>query len=625
MDPYHHKNNRGRQPASSSVPHLRTKSKKSTANLHRIKKQKKATKRGRSVVKWGYVRLKKLLSIFENPFFKIGVFTYKRNISRRRVSYRMLHSKRLCENLYYAHGTSNAKFPDLTRISQKNLPQVKKEFAGPGRRKNTFRVRWRGADPAREAFAATPVKQSKKTGVASEVNISAPLNGKAAFQWKKRLIEMAEKRIVLSGNYCGGEPYNEILELMEKQLTKKPDLKIVILLSPRMVLPSNQENMQRIQEAFPDRFQLVYCGEKWMNTSANLYKKITNHTKGLVVDGKHCVMGGSGIEERWAYSDGVGEKIPKEQQSIRSAMNMIIAKEFRDIDFLFSGEEAGQNMDEELLKLARLWEHYNNASGKQHLDNTVVASMLAEKPEACSTSLPEEHLPEMVTTSNFTLYSQGPEMSRSEFGERLMAEIREAKKHIYIDHQYVHPTPELLDLLAQKINEGIKLTVVTNGVERYSPNGHLMFGSRNRQVRAQLYKKIKPENRHLLNWYEYGHGEKNTPRKATLHSKVVVVDDTVLTGSSNLGFKSLVTCSDHEINLVSKSQDFADKTIAAIEDDAFNLLREVHIDDKGTPLLNDQGEVVKVPLSRKSEHPGKVSLRERFHAKLHAKMGWLIG
>ena len=99
MDPYHHKNNRGRQPASSSVPHLRTKSKKSTANLHRIKKQKKATKRGRSVVKWGYVRLKKLLSIFENPFFKIGVFTYKRNISRRRVSYRMLHSKRLCKNL----------------------------------------------------------------------------------------------------------------------------------------------------------------------------------------------------------------------------------------------------------------------------------------------------------------------------------------------------------------------------------------------------------------------------------------------------------------------------------------------------------------------------------------------
>lgn len=623
MDPHRNVNGPGQRPDSSYHLPVSSSSKDNLEILRKTAKKRKG-KKGRFTVKWLYKQLKKIAGIPYNSYFRVKVSVSKRNISRHFSPYRLLPSPLLGKGLYYAHGASNTKFPELTRVGTEELHQVKKEFIGPGG-SGAFRVRWKGKDPAKEVSSASPVNQSNLSDVSSEVSVSAPLNGKEAFQWKKRLIGIAEKRIVLSGNYCGGQPYDEILEVMEQRLAEKPDLKIVILLSPRMVLPSNKENMERIKEAFPDRFHLVYCGEKWMNTSSNLHKKITNHTKGLAVDGKHCVMGGSGIEERWSYSDGVGEKIPDEKKSARSILNAVIAEEFRDIDFLFSGELAGKNLDEELLKLARLWENYNNASGTNDIDDTLVARMLVEKPDECNTVLPEEHLPEMVKTNNFELYSQGPEMSRSEFSERLMGEIRDAKQHIYIDHQYVHPTPELLNLFAKKINEGVKLTVVTNGVESYSPNGHAMFGARNRYVRAHLYKKIKPENRHLLNWYEYGHGEKNSPGKSTLHSKVVVVDDTVLTGSSNLGFKSTVTCSDHEINLVSKSQAFAEKTIAAIEGDAFSILREVHVDDEGTPLLDEKGEIVKVPLSRKSEMPGKVSLKERLLARTHAKVAWLIG
>ena len=591
--------------------------------LREAAKKRKAKSRWRKLGKWGKNQIKKMLRLPYDGYFKVQMAVMRRNISRHFSPYRLLPSMLPAKNLYYAYAASNDRFPVLSRVSSDEFKCVKKEFIGPGGG-GAFRVRWAEDDPAEVLSSVMAVDKPVDANVSKEVSISAPLNGKEAFEWKKRLVEMAEKRIVLSGNYCGGQPYDEMLELMEQQLEKKPDLNIVILLAPRMVLPANRENMDRIKERFPDRFQLVYCGEKWMNTSTNLHKKITNHTKGMVVDGKHCIMGGSGIEERWSYSDGVGEKIPKEKKKIvRNALSLVIAEEFRDIDFLFTGEKAGKDLDEELLKLARLWEHYNNASGTEEIDDSLVARMLAEKPEECNTVLPKEHLPNMTTTNNFKLYSHGPEMSRSAFSERLMSEIQDAKKHIYIEHQYVHPTQELSNLLAKKINEGVKVTVVTNGVESYSPNGHAVFGARNRYERAKIYRKINPANRHLLKWYEYGHGEMNTPRNSTMHAKVIVVDDTVLAGSSNLGFKSTVTCSDHEINLVSKSRALAEKTIESIEGDAFRTLRDVHIDDK--PVVDEDGKVTQVPLSRESSQPGKITLRERFLARAHRKVAWLLG
>ncbi len=438
---------------------------------------------------------------------------------------------------------------------------------------------------------------------------------------------MAEKRIVLSGNYCGGEPFDEILDIMEQRLAEKPELKIVILMSPRMVQLSNLGRIERLKMQHPDRFQVVTCGERWMNTSSTLYKRVTNHTKALVVDGKHCVMGGSGIQERWSYSDGVGEKVPYAKKSKLKLDGAMLAEQFRDMDFLFSGEKAGKELDEELLKLARIWENYNSAEAKEKTDieNTPVAQLLSEEPEPCTTTLPEDHLPKMVDTSDFQLYSQGPEMSHSAFMQRVISEIQAAERHIYIDHQYVHPTDEMMDLIADKVNQGVPLTVVTNGYESYSPIGHSVFGARNRSVRRQIYKKIRPENRHLFNWYEYGHGELNTPRATTLHSKVIVVDDTVLSGSSNLGFKSSVTCSDHEINFACKSREFAEQAIAAIESDAFRHQQEVHVDENGTPLRDGDGNIVRVPLSRRSENPEKITLTDRFIAKVHEKAAWLIG
>lgn len=51
-------------------------------------------------------------------------------------------------------------------------------------------------------------------------------------------------------------------------------------------------------------------------------------------------------------------------------------------------------------------------------------------------------------------------------------------------------------------------------------------------------------------------------------------DHTVLAGSSNFGYKSLVTSSDHEVNFVAKSEDFAQKTLAICEEDK-RLSKEV--------------------------------------------------
>ena len=59
------------------------------------------------------------------------------------------------------------------------------------------------------------------------------------------------------------------------------------------------------------------------------------------------------------------------------------------------------------------------------------------------------------------IYSSGPKMSESAFYKKMLKEIKGSKKHIYIDHMYSHPTDELKEALAKKVNEGVKIAIVT--------------------------------------------------------------------------------------------------------------------------------------------------------------------
>ncbi len=58
------------------------------------------------------------------------------------------------------------------------------------------------------------------------------------------------------------------------------------------------------------------------------------------------------------------------------------------------------------------------------------------------------------------------------------------------------------------------------------------------------------------------------------------MDDYVLAGSSNLGYKSLETMSDHEINFVAKSKLFANQTAEVIMIDVNHSYRIDHPEKK---------------------------------------------
>lgn len=489
----------------------------------------------------------------------------------------------------------------------------------------------------------TSGRTESKRDQAETVQAFPTHNGKESFEWKKKLIENAKSRIVLSGNYCGKESFDEILDIMDRCLREKPHLKIVILSSPNFFSKNNNKKLNALTQNYPDRFQLVKTPDKWMDTEQGL-KKITNHTKGLVVDGTHFILGGSGIEDKYAYYEGIGDqgriKIEggkpkkswlfgfKNPKIAKRVQKSVLPRGFRDMDFVFSGADMGKKLDQELLQLARLWEHYSNNKGTntENQNPTVVEKMLAEEIAIDKTSSPfNSETPLQMFEGQCEILCSGPEMVGSPYGERLIEEVKKAKESITIDHMYFHPTQELEDLLVQKVNEGVKLTLVTNGVESFSPTGHKAFGPRNRYAIASIAARVNESCRQNIQMYEFGQKYENTPTNTTLHKKVIVIDKrVVIAGSSNLGYKSTVTSSDHEINFVMTSEQFAEQTLAVIEEDAFKILRKP--EKKGKAKASDSDQEAEVPLSQKVVDPRRyLNWRNMLLALRHKQMAWLIG
>ncbi|PWU14240.1 MAG: hypothetical protein C5B45_04650 [Chlamydiae bacterium] len=99
-----------------------------------------------------------------------------------------------------------------------------------------------------------------------------------------------------------------------------------------------------------------------------------------------------------------------------------------------------------------------------------------------------------------------------------------------------------------------------HGYDKNSPIGHA-FGPRNRFNYIAFKNAVHKECKKNITIYEF------RVHKTTLHKKVIIVDDTVIAGSSNFGYKSLDPDSDHEIHFIAKSASFTEQTLEAIKVD----------------------------------------------------------
>lgn len=300
----------------------------------------------------------------------------------------------------------------------------------------------------------------------------------------------------------------------------------------------------------------------------------------------------------------------------------MIPGNFRDMDFVFRCQggksPSGKQVYKQMLLLCYRWEQYNKMLidnldiNKLNVNNLAVFtgepstinpndSVLVEllktpipKWENIKTRVPHfEQSAKKTSHVSFQIFASGPEHKSSQFAELLEKKIRKSKNQIVINHMYFHPTPSITKALAKAAERGVKIKIITTGIYKDCPNSHYVFGSRNKANYSNLVRSISKENRANVEVYEYQQKKKGN------HKKVILIDNNVIAGSSNLGYKSLVTTSDHELNFFANSKEFANET-----------MKICNID---------------INHSQKIADPTQLTAKEYIEAAMHRVMAPLIG
>ncbi len=387
----------------------------------------------------------------------------------------------------------------------------------------------------------------------------ATRHGVESHFWKLELIRSARHSIVLSGCYCGGESFDETLDLIQDQMRIHPKLATSILSSEIFISKENEKRIENMEKEFGDRFTCTVIPEVFPyespastdSTDRSRFSYSSNHTKALVIDyGAYYMVGGSGIVQPWARRIGETEPDGKPENLLQAAMGV---KAFRDMDFVFGSPQlkgAGTRLHVEMMKLIERFGCLNRAK---------TSPPFSDWPERMETkSIAFEEVCGDTQTCRLACYASGPEQEKVLFLEEMIRQVRQAKTSIEIDHLYFHPPQELLEALIDASNRGVKITLIINRFGSHNPASHALFAELSRYFAQRLFEGTSKPN---VEVYEFA-----TP-KTTLHKKVVVFDKkTALVGSANIGKKSLEGL-DYEINLKVESEEFAAEVSRSIEKD----------------------------------------------------------
>lgn len=416
--------------------------------------------------------------------------------------------------------------------------------------------------------------------------------------WRKRLIEAAEENIVISGNYCGGNAFIDFLDLIEKRIGERPLLKVVILSSPMFLKGKCKARLNKILKDFPENVSLVES-PSIIHISPGI-KKTTNHTKCMVIDyGRYFILGGSGIRDNFTQtgledltkkefleSNGEIPSSESQMEASSSLFDLVLPRYFRDQDFVFSSNSqdnpVGLQVYKQMLLLTHRWEvigkskkpffikkpkHisikgfglFTNTQTPFKEKDSLTTKLLKTPPKklhSLSCSIEKFEKSAKKASKVFCkVFASGPELKKSPLAGELLHHIKQAKKRIVISQMYFHPTTQIRDALIQAAKRGVKIEILTCGTYQSSPKSHAAFGPRNRYNYSTIMNSLSPSERKNISIYEF------RVNKTTFHKKIFVIDDTVISGSSNFGYKSLVTCSDHELNFIARSKKLAEETL----------------------------------------------------------------
>lgn len=493
-----------------------------------------------------------------------------------------------------------------------------------------------------------PITDSEVVLVRSRnCSVIPTLHGKDTQEWRKRLIQVAEHNIVISGNYCGGHAFDELLLLIDQRMREVPGLQVVIIGHPKSIrdqgsgenIIQNKALLLRLKMLYPTRFSFVESPDGYYGV-----KKITNHTKCMVIDyGKYFIQGSTNIKDAFISTGLEPEREEKSGQArgIQQTGDLIdrmIAVGLREQDFVFRCEndqmDTGKKMYREALYLGYKWDQFNKSKSLLtgcHLsreswelddkqakifpaflderqqsssasanraqaniaavrENTALYNMLATPiPDLTAVRTREEAFESSdskVDNVGIQLFFTGPENSVSPFEQQIIQRVNEAREGIVIDHMYFHPSTALMNALIAAAKRGVEITIITAGVTENSPPGEKIFAPRNAYNYYFLVNSLPEKDRRNVQVYEFNQAHRG------LHKKVMIVDDHVFSGSSNLGFKSMAIMGDHEMNFEATSPQLVEETMKVI--------------------------VVDIAKSRKVEQPEQISKGTRAQAAFHS-------
>jgi len=411
-------------------------------------------------------------------------------------------------------------------------------------------------------------------------------------QLKLDLIKNANQEILLAGHICSGEFFSQILESLKISLEKNQNLRVHIL-TEKSGLKSKKraKEVYELVRKYPNRFNLIISDRKlkaFLESNHSIkYKHIANHTKLLIVDGQYMITGGSVATPSWAIYDGTcpPEKTTKFSFSVKG----VIAKAFRDLDIcLFSKNPNSiiQTSRLEFYKLLSRWDHYwtysrpvdpfvlkinsNRKHGWGSESQTLfqpieTTTVLSENKTLVKDFYHKLNHPErsddllslhdsinnqcLVNDLKVQVYTSNPENESNDFANAMRDAIDKATTSITISHQYFHPSAPIYKAIQDALNRNVKITIISNGTPSNAPPCHQIFVPRNRLNYKLLAGFKKHPNLAIYEWNVSG---------STYHKKCIVIDSkVVILGSGNLGYKTLITQSDNELNLIIESSELA--------------------------------------------------------------------
>ncbi len=383
-------------------------------------------------------------------------------------------------------------------------------------------------------------------------------NGLEMFGWDLEFLSHAEHSVEALVCFFGGSTARTLLAAMEKRIEEVAALQVYLLASPVMMAQEDWITLNRLKSRFPKNFH-VQLSTQVLKIFPDV-ATIDNHVKLFIVDEHYFSAGGTNFEEAHCSN---GTFTPDREKRENVQGDSFLPAGMRDQDVVGRGPLA-KELRYAFFQYFSLWEDYNRTkrlredphhfSNNAHYFPLIGPSLWVDSFENFERKI------ELERDALHCIFG-GPHQKSNAITEEYVRLIRLAKEEILISHLYFFPAEPIFQALLEAVNRGVKVTILTNGLDEHSCEGAKLFAWANRLSYVPLfygrtfhiwdYYKISQLPLTSCEIYEYA-----IPN-VVLHKKTMLVDRKYfLVGSYNLGTKSAM--GDYELVLSINSPDVAE-------------------------------------------------------------------